>query len=41
LGARFFDIRNSLIGEKEIYRGTLRCANVETREILKEVPVAR
>jgi DNA repair protein RadC len=36
LGALFFDIRHSLIGEKEIYRGTLYRACVEPREILKE-----
>jgi DNA repair protein RadC len=36
LGALFFDIRHSLIGEKDIYRGTLHRAYVEPREILKE-----
>ena len=36
LGALFFDVRHSLIGEKEIYRGTLHRAYVEPREILKE-----
>jgi DNA repair protein RadC len=36
LGALFFDVRHSLTGEKEIYRGTLHHARVEPREILKE-----
>ncbi len=36
LGALFFDLRHSLIGEKEIYRGTQHRVYVEAREILKE-----
>ena len=36
LGAIFVDIRNRLLGEREIYRGTLNRAAVEPREILKE-----
>jgi DNA repair protein RadC len=36
LGALFVDIRNRLLAEREIYRGTLNRAAVEPREILKE-----
>ncbi len=36
LGALFFDIRHSLIGEKEIFRGVLNRVCAEPREILKE-----
>jgi DNA repair protein RadC len=36
LGALFLDKRNGLLGEREIYRGTLDRAAVEPREILKE-----
>jgi DNA repair protein RadC len=36
MGALFVDIRNRLVGEREIYRGTLNRAAVEPREILKE-----
>jgi DNA repair protein RadC len=36
MGALFLDVRHRLIGEKEIYRGTLHRAAVEPREILKE-----
>jgi DNA repair protein RadC len=36
MGALFLDTRGRLLGEKEIYRGTLDRAAVEPREILKE-----
>jgi DNA repair protein RadC len=36
LGALFLDSRGRLIGEREIYRGTLDRAAVEPREVLKE-----
>ena len=36
MGAMFLDIKNRLIGESEIFRGTLTRAAVEPREILKE-----
>ena len=36
MGALFVDIRNRLLGEREMYRGTLNRAAVEPREILKE-----
>jgi DNA repair protein RadC len=36
MGALFLDIRNRLVGEREIFRGTLNRAAVEPREILKE-----
>jgi len=36
LGALFLDNRGRLLGEREIYRGTLDRAAVEPREILKE-----
>jgi DNA repair protein RadC len=36
MGALFVDIRNRLLAEREIYRGTLNRAAVEPREILKE-----
>ena len=36
LGALFLDTRRRLLGEQEIYRGTLDQAAVEPREILKE-----
>ena len=36
MGAIFVDIRNRLLAEREIYRGTLNRAAVEPREILKE-----
>ncbi len=36
VGALFLDSRNRLIGERDIYRGTLTRAVVEPREILKE-----
>lgn len=36
MGALFVDIRNRLLGEREIFRGTLNRAAVEPREILKE-----
>src|SRR5262249_44978150 len=36
LGALFFDVRHSLIGEKEIFRGVLHRVFAEPREILKE-----
>lgn len=36
VGALFLDSRNRLMGEKEIFRGTLSRAAVEPREILKE-----
>lgn len=36
MGALFLDVKNRLLGEKELYRGTLDRAAVEPREILKE-----
>ena len=36
MGALFLDARNRLIGDKEIYRGTLNRAAVEPRAVLKE-----
>jgi len=36
MGALYLDTRNRLIGEKEIYRGTLSRAAVEPRALLKE-----
>jgi DNA repair protein RadC len=36
MGAVFLDARNRLLGDCEIYRGTLHRAAVEPREILKE-----
>jgi len=36
MGALFLDTRNRLIGEQEIYRGTLNRAAVEPRALLKE-----
>jgi DNA repair protein RadC len=36
MGALFVDARNRLLGEREVYRGTLQRASVEPREILKE-----
>jgi DNA repair protein RadC len=36
MGALFLDSRGRLLGEREIYRGTLDRAAVEPREILKE-----
>jgi len=36
MGALFLDTRNRLIGEQEIYRGTLNRAAVEPRAVLKE-----
>ncbi len=36
MGALFFDVRRQLLGEQEIFRGTLHRAAVEPREILKE-----
>jgi DNA repair protein RadC len=36
MGALFVDIRNRLLSEREIFRGTLNRAAVEPREILKE-----
>lgn len=36
MGALFLDSRNRLIGDKEIYRGTLNRAAVEPRAVLKE-----
>jgi DNA repair protein RadC len=36
MGALFLDFRHRLLGEKEIFRGTLHRAAVEPREILKE-----
>ena len=36
MGALFLDIRNRLIGESEVFRGTLTRAAVEPREVLKE-----
>lgn len=36
MGAVFVDARNGILGEREVYRGTLDRAAVEPREILKE-----
>jgi DNA repair protein RadC len=36
MGALFLDVRHRLIGESEIYRGTMHRAAVEPREILKQ-----
>ena len=36
MGALFLNLRNRLIGEREIYRGTIDRASVEPREVLKE-----
>ena len=36
MGALFLDVRHCLIGDREIFRGTLHRAAVEPREILKE-----
>jgi DNA repair protein RadC len=36
MGALFLDVRHRLIGDREIFRGTLHRAAVEPREILKE-----
>ena len=36
MGALFLDSRNRLLGESEIYRGTLNRAAVEPRALLKE-----
>ena len=36
MGALFLDVRNRLLGEQEIYRGTLDRATAEPREVLKE-----
>jgi DNA repair protein RadC len=36
MGALFLDVRNRLIGESEVYRGTLSRAAVEPRAIMKE-----
>ncbi len=36
MGALFLDVRNRLIGESEVYRGTLSRAAVEPRAIFKE-----
>lgn len=36
MGALFLDVRNRLIGESEVYRGTLTRAAVEPRQIMKE-----
>jgi DNA repair protein RadC len=36
MGALFLDVRHGLIGDREIFRGTLHRAAVEPREILKE-----
>ncbi len=36
MGALFLNLRNRLIGEREIYRGTIDRAAVEPREVLKE-----
>ncbi len=36
MGALFLDLRHRLLGEREIYRGTLHRAAVEPREILKQ-----
>ena len=36
MGALFLDTRNRLLGEQEVYRGTLNRAAVEPRAVLKE-----
>jgi DNA repair protein RadC len=36
MGALFLDLRHHLLGEREVFRGTLHRAAVEPREILKE-----
>ena len=36
MGALFLDVRNRMLGDCEIYRGTLDRAAVEPREVLKE-----
>ncbi len=36
MGVLFLDVRNHLLGEQEIFRGTLHRAVVEPREILKQ-----
>jgi DNA repair protein RadC len=36
MGALFLDVRHCLMGDREIFRGTLHRAAVEPREILKE-----
>lgn len=36
VGALFLDGRHRLLGERELYRGTLREASAEPREVLKE-----
>jgi DNA repair protein RadC len=36
MGALFLDVRNRMLGDREIYRGTLDRAAVEPREVLKE-----
>jgi DNA repair protein RadC len=36
MGALFLDVRHRLLGEQEIFRGTLHRAAVEPREILKQ-----
>jgi DNA repair protein RadC len=36
MGALFLDLRHGLLGEREIFRGTLHRAAVEPREILKQ-----
>jgi DNA repair protein RadC len=40
MGALFLDVRHRLIGEREVFRGTLHRAAVEPREILKECLVS-
>jgi DNA repair protein RadC len=39
MGALFLDVRNRLLGEQELYRGTLSRAAVEPRQVLKEALV--
>jgi DNA repair protein RadC len=36
MGALFLDARNHLLGEREIFRGTMSCISVAPREILRE-----
>lgn len=36
VGALFVDVRNRLLGEREVFRGTLERATADPREILKE-----
>ena len=36
MGALFLDVRNHLLGEREIFRGTISRISVEPREILRE-----